>query len=170
MFSIIKTNIAYTGYTMKCLRKEWPTYWGKQVIVLDECQIITRIEIQSFSKQRLLVMCDLLFAYQQGFILRNWKIIKFFFCLHVYFWERKRNGGRGRERRDGEIERERGGAGREGDTESKAGTRLRAVSTELDAGLEPTSREIMTWTKVRCLPHWANQVSLENIFRKVLAV
>ena len=37
-----------------------------------------------------------------------------------------------------------GGAEREGDTESEAGSRLRAVSTEPDAGLEPTDREIMT--------------------------
>ena len=37
-----------------------------------------------------------------------------------------------------------GGAEREGDTESEAGSRLQAVSTEPDAGLEPTNREIMT--------------------------
>ena len=33
---------------------------------------------------------------------------------------------------------------REGDTESEAGSRLRAVSTEPDAGLGLTDREIMT--------------------------
>ena len=37
-----------------------------------------------------------------------------------------------------------GGAEKEGDTESKAGSRLRAVSTEPDVGLELVSREIMT--------------------------
>ena len=37
-----------------------------------------------------------------------------------------------------------GGAEREGDTESKAGSRLRAVSTEPNAGPEPTDCEIMT--------------------------
>ena len=37
-----------------------------------------------------------------------------------------------------------GGAEREGDTESKAGFRLRAISTEPDAGLELTDREILT--------------------------
>ena len=37
-----------------------------------------------------------------------------------------------------------GGAEKEGDTESEAGSRLQAVSTELDAGLEPTNCEIMT--------------------------
>ena len=34
-----------------------------------------------------------------------------------------------------------GGAGREGDTETEAGSRLRAVSTEPDAGLELTDRQ-----------------------------
>ena len=38
----------------------------------------------------------------------------------------------------------RGGAEREGDTESKAGSRLPAVSTDPDARLELTNREIMT--------------------------
>ena len=33
---------------------------------------------------------------------------------------------------------------REGDTESETGSRLRAVSTEPDAGLELTDREITT--------------------------
>ena len=37
-----------------------------------------------------------------------------------------------------------GGAEREGDTESKAGSRLWAVSTEPDGGLELTDHEIMT--------------------------
>ena len=38
----------------------------------------------------------------------------------------------------------RGGAAREGDTESKAGSRLLAVSTEPDVGLKLTECEIMT--------------------------
>ena len=38
----------------------------------------------------------------------------------------------------------RGGAEREGDTESEVGSRLRAVSTEPDAGLEITNHEIVT--------------------------
>ena len=37
-----------------------------------------------------------------------------------------------------------GGAEREGDTDSEAGSRPRAVSTEPDAGLELTNHEIMT--------------------------
>ena len=40
-----------------------------------------------------------------------------------------------------------GGAEREGDTESEAGSRLQAVSTEPDVGLEPRSRKIMTWAE-----------------------
>ena len=38
----------------------------------------------------------------------------------------------------------RGGAEREGDTESETGCRLLAVSTEPDVGLRLTDREIMT--------------------------
>ena len=38
----------------------------------------------------------------------------------------------------------RGEAEREGGTESEAGSRLRAVSAEPDAGLEPPDREIAT--------------------------
>ena len=38
----------------------------------------------------------------------------------------------------------RGGEEKEGDTESEAGSRLRAVGTEPDTGLELTDREIMT--------------------------
>ena len=37
-----------------------------------------------------------------------------------------------------------GGSEREGDTESETGSRLRAVSTEHDAGLELTDPEIVT--------------------------
>ena len=37
-----------------------------------------------------------------------------------------------------------GGAEREGDTESDAGSRLRAVSTEPDVGLKLTNGEILT--------------------------
>ena len=36
------------------------------------------------------------------------------------------------------------GAEREGDTETKAGSRLQAVSTELDVGLKLTDCEIVT--------------------------
>ena len=38
----------------------------------------------------------------------------------------------------------RGGAEREGDTESEVGSRLQAVSTEPDSGLELMNREIVT--------------------------
>ena len=44
-----------------------------------------------------------------------------------------------------------GGTEREGDTESEAGSRLWAVSTEPDEGLELTNHEIMTWIEVRCI-------------------
>ena len=41
---------------------------------------------------------------------------------------------------------------REGDTESETGSRLRAVSTEPDAGLELTDCEIVTWLKSDASP------------------
>ena len=53
--------------------------------------------------------------------------------MFFYFWERQRQNASGL------------GAEREGDTESEAGSRLWAVSAELDVELEPTNREIMTW-------------------------
>ena len=47
--------------------------------------------------------------------------------------------------RDRERQRmSRGGAERQGDTEREAGSRLGAVSTEPDAGLEHTNCETMT--------------------------
>ena len=58
-----------------------------------------------------------------------------------------------------------GGAGREGDTESEAGSRLQGVSTEPDMGLEPTKHEIMTWAEVRHLANWATQVPLIMPFK-----
>ena len=73
-----------------------------------------------------------LFLYCGVFIL-----LKFFF-LNVYLLLRDR------ERQSMSI----GGAERqEGDTESKAGSRLRAVSTEPDTGFKLTDCEIMTWAE-----------------------
>ena len=50
-----------------------------------------------------------------------------------------------------------GGAEREGDTESEAGSGLRAISPEPDAGLELTDREIVTWAEVGRLTDRATQ-------------
>ena len=59
----------------------------------------------------------------------------------------------------------RGGAEREGDTESEAGCQH---SSEPDAGLELRNCEIMTWTAVGRLTDWATQAplifSLKNNF------
>ena len=62
----------------------------------------------------------------------GYNILFFFFTVYSVLRERERASMSG------------GGAGREEDTESKAGSRLRAVSTEPDAGLEPTNHEITT--------------------------
>ena len=53
-----------------------------------------------------------------------------------------------------------GGAEKEGDTESEAGSVFWAVSTEPNIGLELTSCEIMTWAKVRRLTDGATQMPL----------
>ena len=68
--------------------------------------------------------------------------------MFIYFWDRERQS------------MDRGGAEREGDTESETGSRLWAVSTEPDVGLELTDREIMTWAEVRRLTDQATQASL----------
>ena len=57
-----------------------------------------------------------------------------------------------------------GGAESQGDTESQAGSRLWAVSTESDAGLEPTDREIVTWAEVGRLTDGATQAPLKLYF------
>ena len=46
---------------------------------------------------------------------------------------------------------------REGDTESETGSRLWAVSTEPDTGVELTDLEIVTWAEVGGLTDWATQ-------------
>ena len=57
---------------------------------------------------------------------------------------------------------------REGDTESEAGSRPQAVSTQPNAGFEPMNPEIMTWVKVRCLTNWSTQVPQYPAFNKYL--
>ena len=58
------------------------------------------------------------------------QILFFFLNVYSFFRERENTSGLGAER--------------ERDTESEAGSRLRAVSTESDAGLKLTECEIMT--------------------------
>ena len=58
---------------------------------------------------------------------------------------------RERERERARARMNRGGAEREGDTELEAGSRLRAISPEPDAGLELTDSEIVTLAEVRRL-------------------
>ena len=58
--------------------------------------------------------------------------MKLVFNVYLFLRERERDS------------MSRGGAEREGDTESEAGSKLRAVSTEPNMGLELTNREITT--------------------------
>ena len=48
-------------------------------------------------------------------------------------------------------------AERETHTESRAGSRLWAISPETDMGLELTDHEIVTWAEVGRLTDWATQ-------------
>ena len=66
-------------------------------------------------------------------------------------------------------ERHRAGEGqREMETESKADSRLWAVSAEPDAGLELTDREIMTWAEVGRFTDWVTQVPPQDNLDKEL--
>ena len=76
-----------------------------------------------------------------------WNYLKKIFLMFIYFWRRDTQSASG------------GGAEREGDTESEAGSRPWAVSTEPDAGLELTNCEIVTWFEVGRLTDWATQVA-----------
>ena len=71
----------------------------------------------------------------------------FFFLMFIFFLRQRDRAWTG----EGQ---------REGDTESETGSRLWAVSTEPDVGLELTDREIMTWAEVGHLTDWATQVPL----------
>ena len=62
--------------------------------------------------------------------------------MFIYVWDREKQSMSGR------------GAEREGDTESKAGARLWAASTEPNTGLKLVTCEIMTWAEVRRLTDW----------------
>ena len=74
--------------------------------------------------------------------------------LFIFETEREHEQGRGKER--------------DWDTESEAGSRLWAVGTEPDVGLEPTNREIMTWAEVARLTDWATQVPLQVVLKTVV--
>ena len=86
---------------------------------------------------------------------RNWRFILFIYLflklfLNVCLFLRERQRQRA------------SWAEREEDTESKAASRLWAVSTEPNAGLELMNGKIMTWAKVRRLTNWATQVPRET--------
>ena len=77
--------------------------------------------------------------------LSTWLSLFKIFLMFIYLWDRERQS------------MSRGGAEREGHTESKAGSRLRAVSKEPNVGFELMDGEIMTWAEVRRLTDWATR-------------
>ena len=90
---------------------------------------------------------DDFFTYRHNYVantqVKTYNIYFFNFFKHLFIFERQSVRG-------GETERE-------GDTESEAGSRIWAVSTEPDAGLKFVNHKIMTWAKVRCPTYWATQ-------------
>ena len=66
----------------------------------------------------------------------------------MFIFERERE--RGREREKVRESASWGGAEREGNTESKVGSRLQAVSTEPNEGLKLTKHKIITGAEVEC--------------------
>ena len=69
--------------------------------------------------------------------------------MFIHFWKTERD-------------RAQAGVGqRKGDTESEADSRLWAVSTEPNVGLEPMNREIMTWSR---LLNWLSHPGAPSYF------
>ena len=79
-----------------------------------------------------------------------------FFFFNIYLFLRQRESMNG------------GGAEREGDTEWEAGSRLWAISSEPDAGLELMDREIVTWAEVGRLTDWATQAPQHSMILKLV--
>ena len=80
---------------------------------------------------------------------------KFFFNVYLFLRHRDRA-------RAGEGQRAR-------HTESEAGSRLWALSTQPDTGLELTNCKITTWAEVGCLTSWAILAPLGvNAFKRIL--
>ena len=84
-------------------------------------------------------------------------VFQFFKCLFIFERATEQKQGRGR---------------KTGRHKIQAGSRLRAVSTEPDLGLEPMNCEIMTWAEVRRLSDWATRTpqsfSTLNLFSEIL--
>ena len=80
------------------------------------------------------------------------------YILSIYFWQRQWQCV------------SRGGAERDRNTESEAGSRLWAVSTEPNAGLKLVNYDIMTRAKVGRLSNWATQASLNIHFKNIVII
>ena len=106
--------------------------------------LLTRTRILGWLFLNVFLCWDFIYVFQEYFSFK-----KNFFNVCLFLRERERT------RREG--------AEREGDTESEAGSRLWAVSTESDVGLELTNREIMTWAEVGRSTDWGTQAPLVKV-------
>ena len=71
----------------------------------------------------------------------SWLVMYFIFLMFYLFFKREHEQGRDRER----------------ETESTAGSRLWAVTTESDAGCRLMNHKIRTWAEVGRLTNWVTQ-------------
>ena len=117
---------------VRSLRLYWYFTFSLRELLRDECRSLQLLLVYFFV-QSILVSCMLMFS--------HWMQARLIF---VYFSER-----------DGQTEWEQG-RGRQR-ARHRIWSRLRAVSTEPNVGLEPINREIMAWAKVGCSTDWAPQ-------------
>ena len=80
--------------------------------------------------------------------------------MFIYFWETERDrawAGEGQRKKETQNLKQAPGP-------------EQAVSTEPDAGLEPTNCEIMTWAKLWCSTDWATLAPLYSIILSEIKV
>ena len=121
---------------------------------MTECKVLLPNQMFSCLKRR-----EWEELHSQGH--QNQRIFIFNFFMFIYFlrgWERER---------ERETKVSWGTTEREGNTEFEVGSRLWAVNTEPDTGLELTNLEIMTRAQVGHLTNWATQVSQRIFISKI---
>ena len=110
----------------------WSSFWHvRRRSLVARCCVIVPVTHLTSSHD---VGTQHLRSPQEAWVLGYMMFKKIFFNIYLFLRESEHTSGRGAER--------------EGDTESRAGSWLWAVSTEPNAGLKPMSCKIMTWAEV----------------------
>ena len=142
----------------------WFCFFKAVFMILWQCKLYC---LQSHFSEPILpsvwVQCCGFCAIQWGgvyLLSTDSNVLLFLNVLFIFIFEREWERAHTCER----AHMSRGGAERERDTESKAGSRLWPVSSESDVGLKLLNHEIMTWVEVRCSTDWATQAPLFVFF------